>query len=168
MKTRHTQKAMTLIELVLALSISSVVLLAVGVVLMNNTNVWNQMCSRTQSEYNADRQGAVRVFEKFVRQASKGAITLAGDGSTLEVHYYQNSDDDSVNRYAKMYINGSNQLVFESGTLDPLEQTEIRVVSGNVLSCKFVQNGDSVQMFLTVQNGSLNKLVVASAVSHNN
>jgi hypothetical protein len=71
-----------------------------------------------------------------------------------------------VDRYARFYA-ADGDLNFEYGQLDPRVTLDVETVCSNVSACTFKQAGQSIQMILTLDNGTQTNTVVSSAVAQN-
>ena len=172
MATNTNRRGITLIELMLATGIASIVVISVGVLLVDSQRGWNRMYSRTYSDLVNDAHAARRRFDSVVRNASHQGILLDDvAGSWLEVYYYSDPNITDVDSYARFYTNDSGtekQLMIEYGQLDPKQTLITETICQDVSSCIFKTAGNSAQMVLTLDDGSQNTTVVASAYIHNN
>jgi len=152
----------TLTELVITIMISTIVILAVGVILADSQRGWNTMYNRIYSDVVTDSDVARKAFDAVVREAGEGV----SDGSSLEVHYYADANSTAFDRYARFYGAGG-QLNVEHGTLNPKQTLSTRSICGNVKKCVFKVSGKSVQMILTLDDSLQTVTVVASSYMHN-
>jgi len=170
MKTLKTKTAntrgFTIVELMVAVLMLGVVILAVGMVLADGQRGWSDMYSRVYSDVVTGGHVARRTFDSTIRKAGLDYISLADDGSWVQVQYYQDDTSTDFDRYARFYIDGD-ALKIERGTLDPLASLGSTTICSNVTSCVFSRIGKSVQMVLKLDNGSQQLTVVSSAVAHN-
>jgi len=165
-KRMANRKGFTLIELMVATALSSTVLIGVGVVLVDSQRGWNAMYDRTYSDVVTDAHVARRMFDSVIRNASSQLILLDDNGSWVEVYTYSDPNSPVVDLYAKFQAKSGN-LTLEYGELDSGATLSIDPICGNVSSCVFKSSGRSVQMILTLDDGSQSVTVVASAVMHN-
>ena len=165
-KRMSNHKGFTLIELMIATGLASAIVVGVGMLLVDSQRGWNTMYSRTYSDVSSDSHVARRRFDSVVRNASSQGILLDESGAWVEVYYYSNPNSAIVDSYARFY-GSNNQLLIEYGALNPRQTLDTEIICGNVSNCVFKSAGNSVQMVLMLDNGSQNKTVVASAVTHN-
>ncbi len=169
-KTTVKRKGLTIIELMLASGISTIVILAVGVLLVDSHRGWNRMYSRTYSDVVNDAHAGRRRFDSVVRSASNQGVLLDDFGTWVEVYYYSDPNVTDLDSYARFYTSGNganNQLMIEYGELDPRQTLITETLCENVSSCVFKTSGNAVQMVLSLDDGSQSTTVVASAVLHN-
>ena len=167
LKKRTTnRKGLTLVELMVAVAIGGIVMFGVAIILADSQRGWHAMYNRTYSDVVTGGHIARRTFDRVIRKASRDNITLDDSGLWVEVRYYQDADSIVVDRYARFYEDDG-QLNIEYGRLDPRETLNVQTVCENVSGCVFKAQGTSVQMILTLDNGSQTATVVSSAVMHN-
>ncbi len=161
-----SSRGLALIELIIAMAIMVIVVIAIGIALVDGQRGWNIQYERIYSDVVTDGYVARRKFDAVMRSASGEAISLGDDGSWVEVCYYASDDSAVVDRYARFYVADGN-LNVEYGQLNPKETISVETVCGNVSGCTFEQLGRSIQMILTLDNGTQTNTVVSSAVTHN-
>ena len=105
LKTTNT-KGLTLIEVMVAVLMLGVVILGIGMVLADSQRGWNDMYSRVYSDVVTGGHVARRTFDSTIRKAGKDYVSLAGDGSWVEVRYYQDDTSTDFDRYARFYVDG--------------------------------------------------------------
>ena len=165
-KKLTTQRGFTIVELMTAVLVASIVIFGIAIILVDSQRGWNNMYNRIYSDVVTDGYVARRTFDVTMRRASREKFLVDGAGSWIEVYYYAGSGSTSVDRYARFFVSGS-QLNIEYGKLNPRETLSIQTISENVSSCVFRDSGRSAQMILTLDNGSQTATVVSSAVMHN-
>ena len=159
-------KGLTLIELMIAIMISSVVVLSLGFALYESQRGWNKTYDRVYSDVVTGGHIAQRVFDTIVRKSSQRFL-IDNTGDWIEVYYYADANSLQVDRYARFEQSGS-KLCVEYGGRNPREILDTQVLCGNVVSCGFQQIGRSVQMILELDDGSQRQITTTSAVLHNN
>lgn len=169
-KKKSNRKGFTIVELMIATGLSSIVIVGIGMLLVDSHRSWNRMYSRTYSGISSDSHVARRRFDSVVRNASTQGILLADDGSWVEVYYYSDPNAIVVDRYARFFTYSSgdtSQLLIEHGAVEPRQTLNTETVCENVSSCVFKSAGNSAQMVLMLSDGSETATIVASAVMHN-
>ncbi len=156
----------TLIELMIATGLASTVIVGIGAVLVDSQRGWNAMYERAYCDVVTDAHVARRLFDGVVRNASSQTISLDEAGTWVEVYTYSDPCLPVVDLYAKFQAKNG-YLTIEYGDLAGGATLSIEPVCGNVSSCVFKSAGRSVQMILTLDDGSRSITVVASAVMHN-
>ena len=165
-KRLAASRGFTLVELIIAMAIMLIVVLAIGMALVDGQRGWSIQYDRIYSDVVTDGFVARRKFDAVMRTASGEKFLLDDAGSWVEVYYYANGDSAVVDRYARFYVADSN-LNVEYGQLDPTVTLSVETVCGNVSGCTFAQVGRSIQMILTLDNGTQTNTVISSAVTHN-
>ncbi len=165
-KRLAASRGFTLVELIIAMAIMLIVVLAIGMALVDGQRGWSIQYDRIYSDVITDGYVARRKFDAVMRTASRDKFLLDDAGSWVEVYYYANDDSAVVDRYAYFYVANSN-LIVEYGLYPDKETLSVETVCGNVSGCTFEQLGRSIQMILTLDNGTRTNTVISSAVTHN-
>ncbi len=169
-KKRINRGAFTLIELMAATVIAIIVVSGIGFILVDSQRGWNRMYDRIYSDVVTDSYVARKRFDGVVRQASGEKFFIDEYGSWVEVYYYANANSTDLDRYGRFFYQGDGCLFLENGTVDAASvkaTSSVETVCCNVTSCVFAASGRSVQMILTLDNGSQSATVVTSSVMHN-
>lgn len=156
----------TIIELVITTAIMVIVGFAIGVVIVDGQTGWNHMYDRINSDVVTDSYVARRKFDSVMRSASRGRFVLDSAGNWIEVYYYANYHSVALDRYARFYT-ADGDLNLEYGQLNPRATLGVETICSNVSGCVFKQIGRSIQMVLTLDNGTQTNTIVSSAVTHN-
>jgi len=162
----------TLTELAITAVICTVVILGIGFVLADNQRGWNRMYDRVYADVVTDGYVARKTFDNIIRKASREKFLLDDAGSWIEIYYYINSDSAVTDGYTRFYYDsGNSQLKFDYGNWnpddpDPRDLINTRIVCSDVSSCIFKVSGRSVQMVLTLDDGSQMVTTTSSAVMH--
>lgn len=164
--TRHMYGGFTIVELVMTAAIMSIVALAIGVVIVDGQSSWNVMYDRVNSDVITDGYVARTKFDAVMRKASREKLLLGGSGDSVEVYYYADDSSTVPDRYARFYT-ANGDLNLECGQLAPRTTLSVDTICKNVSACTFKQVGRSVQMILTLDNGTQTNTVVSSAVTQN-
>jgi len=165
-KRLTTPRGFTVIELIIAIAIIVIVVLAIGMVLVDGQRGWSIQYDRIYSDVVTDGYVARKKFDTVMRMASRDKFSLGDAGSSVEVYYYANDDSAVVDRYACFYT-ANGDLNVEYGLYPNKETLSVETVCGNVSGCTFEQAGRSIQMILTLDNGTQTNTVISSAVTHN-
>lgn len=162
----QNRSGITVIELMTAAIIAVIVIFGIGIVLSDSHRGWNAMYNRIYSDVVTDSHVARRIFDAVVRKSSSEGFLLDNNGNWVEVYYYADPNSPVVDRYARFFCI-DDTLNVEYGRLDPKETLSVETVCEDVSSCKFKGTGRSIQMLLTLDNGSQSITTVTSAVMHN-
>jgi hypothetical protein len=160
-------------EILVAILILSIFVLASSGVLLDSQRGWNLMYDRTFSEVVTAGHIAKRVFEATVRKSSISELSIDTSWKWVEVHYYDDDASTFLDCYARFYHSGTN-LYVERGWLNPSNPSNPRgtlstsIVCENVSNCIFKRSGKYVYMMITLNNGSQSLVVGSSAILHNN
>ncbi len=169
-KKSINRRAFTLIELMVATVLAIIVVSGIGFILADSQRGWNRMYERIYSDVVTDSYVARKRFDSVVRKASGEKFFLDDYGNWVEVYYYADANSTALDRYARFIYQGDGSLYLENGTVDVASvkaTSSVETVCGNVTSCVFAASGRSVQMILTLDNGSQSASVVTSCVMHN-
>jgi len=167
-KKMTNRKGFTLIELMVATGIASTIVVGIGAVLVDSQRGWNTLYERAYCDVVTDAHVARRMFDSVVRNASSQTISLDEEaGSWVEVYTYSDPCSPVVDLYAKFKAKNG-ELTIEYGDLADGATLSIEPICRNVSSCIFKSSGESVQMILTLDDGSKSITVATSAVMHNN
>ncbi len=153
-------------ELITASAIMIIVVFAIAFVIADSHRGFNSLYAQTYSDIVTDGHAAKAKFDAVIRKASVDGFSLGSNGEWIEVYYYANSESTAVDRYARFYCANGN-LNIEYGQLNPKTALKNQIISGNVSDCTFKQFGNSVQMTLTLDDGTRTNTIVSSAVMHN-
>jgi hypothetical protein len=160
MAGRRPQGGFTLTDTAVSLALVAVLILAMSTFLADNQRAFNKVYAGTFSSVADGALTARAVFQKTIRQASSaaGTATVAADGSWLEVRYYSAPDISTPDRLARFEVSGQELRLLKS-VLDTGQTLSLETVCGNVESVQFNLVGGSAQMFLTVQDGGVSRVV---------
>ncbi len=158
-------RGFTLVELMITAVIMVIVGLAIGVVIVDGQTSWNTMYSRINSDVVTDGYVARKKFDVVIRSASRGQFLMAGDGSWVEVYSYASAASTVADRYSRFYV-ADGSLNLEYGQVDPRITLSVETVCRNVSGCTFQQAGTSIQMTLTLDDGTRTNTLATSAVTH--
>jgi hypothetical protein len=157
----------TLVELMIAVAISTIVVLAIAVVLVDGQKAWGRMYSDVNSDVAVQSMTACKRFDAVVRQSSSNNCSIDPAGNWVEVNYYSSPTVANPDRYAR-FAWLANDLTYEYGSLDPKTTIGIQTLCENVAACKFTKVGSSVQMMLTLDDNTKAVTVASSNVMNNN
>ena len=168
------RKAFTLMEMVQAIFLSAIVILAVGVLLVDSQKGWNTMYERVYGDINVEAYAARKAFDAICRKASIERFLLGASNEYVEVYYYDEASTSNMpDRYARFYT-AADTLLVEHGNLlsgsydaDPGVESSVVTLATNVTDAKFYVAGTSIQMILWLDDTVHSSVVTTSAVRHN-
>ncbi len=106
-----SSRGFTLIELIIAMAIMLLVVLAIGIALVDGQRGWSIQYDRIYSDVVTDGYVARKKFDTVMRRASGETLSLGDDGNWVEVCYYASDDSAVVDRYARFYVANGNLIV---------------------------------------------------------
>ncbi|MEJ2701342.1 MAG: prepilin-type N-terminal cleavage/methylation domain-containing protein [Sedimentisphaerales bacterium] len=162
-RTIRTLRGFTLVELMITAVITSVVVLTIGAVIVDGQSSWNAMYDRLNSDVVTDGYVARKKFDSVMRRTSDAAFVVGSDGSWIETYYYADDSSPAVDRYARFYV-AEGSLLLEYGELGSAATLSVETVCTNISQCTFKVIGRSVEMLLTLNNGTQENTIVSSAV----
>ena len=165
-KTFYKSSAFTLIELIITIVLASIIMLGLGVMMYDNQRGWNKMYNRIYSDIASDGLFTQKTFDAVVRKSSRTNFNIDPAGQWVELAYYSDNVVSAVDRYARFYKSGSD-LYIEEGTINPRVSIDTRKISSDVSACRFLNSGVSVQLIMTLDDGSEQVEVLSTAVMHN-
>lgn len=163
------RRGFTITELIAAMTMAPIVILCMWVVVVDGHRGWNKVYDRVYGDVVTDGYVAKKTFDAVVRKSSIKREFL-GDGE-VEVYYYSDVENPiSLDRYARFYI-ADERLLVDYGGLDeggiPQDSSSTVTLARNVKAAQFTLAGTSVQMILSLDNGSQSLTVASTAVRHN-
>ncbi|MHC4864862.1 MAG: hypothetical protein ACYTEX_12300 [Planctomycetota bacterium] len=164
--TRSTRRALTLVELIIAVCMSILVISAIAAVLVDSQQGWHRTYNDVHSEVVTDSLVARKTFDAVIRKASRETLLVDDTGSWVEVYHYSGASAEAPDRFARFFV-AEGALNVEHGSIEPRVTSNVRTVCRNVTSCLFQKTGRSVQMVLTLDDGSKKVTVVSAARMQN-
>ena len=168
-QTAKHRRGFTLTELTVVFAITSVVMLAMGIVLVDSQRGWNRMYDRAYGDMVADGYVARRAFDAVVHKSSMTSECL-GEGE-VEVYYYDDPESSvSLDRYARFHTANA-ELLVDYGAMNsqghPHGRLQRLTLAHNIEDVDFYVTGPCVHMVLRLNNGSQRLTVMTSAIRHN-
>ncbi len=162
---RH-MRGLTLIELMLAMVISTIVLAAVGAAMLGGVHGYNSAYRRASTGVLSDGYVAARGFKATLRKSAMSSVRITDQGGALTARYYAALDSENLDRYARFYVSG-NELRVEFGIVRPAQIVSTQTLCTNVSACTFAKVGNMVQMVLKIDDGQEESTVLSSAIPQN-
>ena len=184
METRRQRgqdrRGFTMVELSVAMVISSVMFVAVMNVLASNHKNFNQTYERVYGDVVTDAYISRLVFDEVVRQSTirKAVVGITtGNEYYVEVYYYSLATVGTLDRYAQFCvpIAGGNLVVRRgrliAGTFTHTGTETTQVLAHHVVVSPtinpFSYSGPTVSMALTLNDGKVDMPVLVTATRHN-
>jgi len=154
----------TLTDTAVSLAIGTVLILILSVFLADNQKAFNEAYGSAFCTVAEDGFKARTVFRQTMRQACSGSgtVSVAPDGSWIEVQYYSSSGLTAPDRAARFERSG-NSLLLRTSVRATGQTLAVETVCGNVTSVEFSLAGDAAQMFLVLEDGASTQTVNTSA-----
>lgn len=166
-KSRYTTRSgITLVEVIMASAVALVVFAGIAALLVDGQRGWNSMYARAYGDVVTDGYVATKFFDALMRKAEGDAFTISPGGDSVEVCYYATDESTTADRYALVSLSGT-ELNVEYGQLDPRATLSAETVCSNVSSCVFKQVGRSIEMILTLDNGTQVNSAASVGYMHN-
>jgi len=162
----RTSCGFTIVEMMITVVVMAIVGLAIGVVIVDGQISWNVMYNRANSDVVTEGYVARRKLDAVIRSASSERFVIANDGSWIEAYTYANDASEEVDRYWRFYVTDGD-LIAECGQVEPRATLSVETVCENVSACTFRQNGKSIQVTLTLDDGDQVNTIVSSVYAHN-
>ncbi|MBL7214933.1 MAG: hypothetical protein ISS71_04570 [Phycisphaerae bacterium] len=170
-KNNRKRQGLSLIELAVTMLITTITVIAIGVVMVDNHRGWLDSYAKVYGGAANDAAMVQVAFEKIVRKASRTKYLISRDD--LTVYYYEdwlNSTD--LDRYARFYRSTDNPAEFcvEHGILDEDGDTQsisvVRLCS-NVSDAEFKPTNGGIEMKLLLNDGRETTTALTTAILHN-
>lgn len=172
MKPRRCYFGFTITELILAIVISSLLILTMGIVMMDSQRGWMDSYAKVHGGAAADAMMAQTAFGKVVRKASRSIYHFNGFDD-ITVYYYDNwLTSSELDRYARFYRSRNNpsQMYIQHGELNNGEKGNLSaevLLASNVVDLEYVPISGGIQMKLALDDGREQTTVVMTALLHN-
>ena len=152
----------TLIEMMIAMSLTSIIFVAVSGVLANNQKGWNTLYRRVNSDVVVDAQVARRAFDRTVRKSFFHKCIVGTMGDFVEIYYAATPSSITPDRYANFFWDTDNQeLKVQYGRLEPGTYVHasddtpvITVLAHDVIECQFSYSNICMRMSFRLDDGN--------------
>jgi len=167
MKLKIKNSGMTLIELMVAIAIAAIGILAASGAMADSFKSWGVMYNKVNSDVVVQGYTVTNSFEKVVRQSTLSIIGMDTNTNPawVEVFYAKSATPTVLDQHAKFsYDSSKDELLLERGTIGA---TTPQIICENVTSCVFKRADASIQMIMTITSGNQTVKVISSALLHN-
>ena len=171
-KNNRKRQGLTLTELAVTILISSFIVMAVGMVMLDSHRGWLDSYAKIHGGAANDAAMVQVAFDKIVRKAS-GSKYLMGGLDDLTVYYYEDwLNSTYLDRYARFYRSTDNASEFyvEHGTIkaDGTAQklSDVQLCT-TVTDAEFGPTSGGIEMKLVLDDGRETTTVLTTAILHN-
>ena len=172
MKRIRSYLGFTITELVLAIAVSSVLILTMGVVMVDSQRGWMDSYAKVHGGATADAMMAKTAFDKVIRKASRSAYHF-NELDDITVFYYDNwLTSTEPDRYARFYrsADNSSEMYIQHGKFDEGEKEDVLaevLLASNVTDLEFKPINCGIEMKLALDDGRETTTIVSTAILHN-
>jgi prepilin-type N-terminal cleavage/methylation domain-containing protein len=162
----------TITELILAIAISSLLVLTMGIVMVDSQRGWIDSYAKVHGGSASDAAMAKTAFDKVVRKASRSRYQF-NELDDITVYYYDNwLTSPELDRYARFYLSEDDpsQMYIQHGKLDGGEKGDLLaevLLASNVVDLEFMPVSGGIQMKLALDDGREETTVITTALLHN-
>jgi len=168
-----TRRAVTLVELMVAIVAGLIVILTVGIMLADGHKGFSLMYSRVHSDTVIDSTVARRTFDRIVRKSAippvfdETQFDANGRASQVKVDYYYNSSSTVPDSWAEFSLSAGSLRVNYTGAYS----VGLVTLADNVSNLTFFHEPGtaSVSMIMTIYDADTdeNMVVTTTAFLHN-
>jgi hypothetical protein len=163
---RRRQSGLTLIEVVIAIMLGLIVMLAMGILFVDAHKGWLHAFEYVYGDLSSDAHITDITFDRTIRRSSQLSATVDAAGQWMEVHYYADEASSELDRYARFYLAGT-ELKVDRGELPDRLLIGTEVLAEDVSSVTFALLGAQAQMRMELDNGRVQSMMTSSAMMHN-
>ena len=171
-KRKIKNQGLTIIELLTAMLLATIIMLGAGYVLFDCYRSWDRMYSRAYGGMVSDFYTTKSAFESSVRKSSivaREPIISTGNDQ-IELYYKNNWTDSAPNRYTRFYLDGDTLLAaygsINSMTTAVQAASQTITLCSNVTNVQFSRVGPNITMILDIQEPDGTNRLTCSAVMH--
>ena len=171
MKSKRIRRyfGFTITELILAIAVSSILILAVGAVMMDTQRGWMDSYAKIHGGAATDAAVAKTAFDKVVRKASR-SIYHFNAIDDITVYYYNNwltsAEPDRSARFYRSTENPSEMYIRHSD-IETKEVLAEVLLAANVADLEFKPISGGLEMKLALNDGREATTIVTTALLHN-
>ena len=172
MKRINCHLGFTITEMVLAIAVSSILVLTIGVVMVDSQRGWMDSYAKVHGGAAADAMMAKTAFDKVIRKASRSLYHF-DRFDDMTVYYYDNwLVSTELDRYARFYRSEDDpsRMYIRHGVLEAGVKKDIQadvLLASNVTDLEFKPISGGIEMKLALDDGREATTVVSTAILHN-
>lgn len=169
MKRIRIYTGFSLTELILAIAVSSILLLAIGIVMLDIQRGWLDSYAKVHGGAVSDAAVAKSAFDKVVRKASRSLYYFNGVDDITVFYYNDWLASTELDRYARFYRSTADPSSFyvEHGDTATGEVLAHVRLASNVVDLEFRPLNGAIEMKLALQDGREATTMVSTAILHN-
>ncbi|MCE5185502.1 MAG: type II secretion system GspH family protein [Planctomycetaceae bacterium] len=159
----------TLMELVVTILISSVMVAAVAMIMVDSHRGWLDSYAKIYGGAADDAAMSGAAFERILRKASHSRYVLNGTDD-ITVYYYSDwQTSEALDAFGRFYRSQDDpqELYLETGTLDPQQVDSTVKLAAHVTDLQFRPFDGGVEMVLLLDDGREQTTLVTAAILHN-
>ncbi|MEN8126842.1 MAG: hypothetical protein ABFR90_03455 [Planctomycetota bacterium] len=171
MKQTRRYSGFTITELILAIAVSSILVLTIGVVMVDTQRGWMDSYAKVHGGAVTDASVAKTAFDKVVRKASR-SICHFDALDDITVYYYDNwLTSTELDRYARFYrfADAPSEMFIQHGRLEDGVKTDILaevLLASSVADLEFKPVNGGIEMKLALDDDRETTTVVSTAILH--
>jgi hypothetical protein len=172
MKRTRFSLGFTITELILAIAVSSILVLTIGTVLVDSQWGWMDSYAKVYGGATSDAMMAKTAFDKVIRKASRSRYYFDATDD-ITVYYYDNwLTSTELDRYARFYRSADNplEMYIQHGELEAGIKKGILadvMLASNIVDLEFKPISGGIEMKLALDDGREATTVVSTALLHN-
>lgn len=169
MKSMPMKAGFSLTELTLAIAISSIILLAVAVVMLDTQRGWLDSYAKVNSRAIADAAVAKTAFDKVVRKASRTLYYFDAIDDITVFYYSDWLASPQLDRFARFYRNSADPacLYVQYGDVGTGQVLSEVCLASTVADLEFRPLNGAIEMKLVLQDDRESTVMVTTAILHN-
>ena len=172
MKRIRCYLGFTITEMVLAIAVSSILVLTIGVVLVDSQRGWMDSYAKVHGGATADAMMTKTAFDKVIRKASWSRYFFDGFDDITVLYYDNWLASTELDRYARFYLSQDNptEMYIQHGKWEDGEKEGVLadvLLASNVVDLEFMPVSGSIQMKLALDDGRETTTIVSTAILHN-
>ena len=172
MKKKRSYFGFTMTELILAIAVSSMIVLALGAVMLDTQRGWMDSYAKVHGGAASDAAVVKTAFDKVVRKASWSRYYFDGSDDITVLYYDNWLTSTELDRYARFYRSADNpsQMYIQHGLYEAGIKKSVRaevLLASNVVDLEFMPVSGGIQMKLALDDGREETTAVSTAILHN-
>ena len=172
MKKKRSCFGFTITELILAIAVSSIIVLALGAVMLDTQRGWIDSYAKVHGGATTDAAVVKTAFDRVVRKASRALYHFNGVDD-ITVYYYDNwLTSPEPDRYARFFrsVDTPSEMSVQHGLYEGGVKKDVIsdiLLASNVTDLEFMPISGGIQIKLALDDGRENTTVLSTAILHN-